>query len=177
MTWLETLLQDIDVDIFGYGVDATAENSAIRSHHHGEVWGWDMYKILQRSRITLNRHAHNDVGGCVSHDFANNMRLFEATGVGTCLLTEMRSNLATMFEPDVEVATYACPQECLEKVRYYLEHPTERSSIAKAGQTRTLGDHSYTHRMLELTERLTHYLGQTPRRTPATPSLSLSHSS
>lgn len=158
MGWLETLLQDVDVDIFGYGIDETDEQSSIRAHHHGEVWGWGMYEVLQRSRMTLNRHACNDIRGQVSHDFANNMRLFEATGVGTCLLTEMRSNLAIMFEPDVEVATYTSPQECLEKIRYYLDHPIQRENLAKAGQMRTLRDHTYTLRMSELTDRLTHHL-------------------
>ncbi len=163
MGWLEGLLQEVDVDIFGYGADVTAENSSIRSHHHGEVWGWGMYEVLQRSRITLNRHARNDVRGHVSHEFANNMRLFEATGVGTCLLTEMRSNLTTMFEPDVEVVTYTSQQECLEKIRYYLDHPVQRAGIALAGQVRTLREHTYTLRMAELTERLTHHLSLSGR--------------
>ncbi len=161
--WLEALHQHVDVDVFGYGVDATADDSSIRTHHHGEVWGWDMYEVLQRSRITLNRHAHNDVRGQVSHEFANNMRLYEATGVGTCLLTEKRSNLATMFKPDVEVATYTSSQECLEKIRYYLDHPAQRENLAKAGQARTLRDHTYTLRMSELTDQLANHLDQAGR--------------
>ena len=37
-----------------------------------------MYRVLRQSKIALNRHSD------VAEDHANNMRLYEATGVGTC---------------------------------------------------------------------------------------------
>ncbi len=111
-----------------------------------------MYEVLRCSRITLNRHARIDVRGHVTTGFANNMRLFEATGVGTCLLTEYKDNLTEMFEPGREVVAYHDETDCIEKVRYYLEHEDERAAIARAGRERTLRDHTYAARLPELLE-------------------------
>jgi len=152
--WLERLLENIDIDIFGYGAEQTAEDSAVRSHHQGHAWGWRMYDVLQRSRITLNRHAQIDVCGRLATNVANNMRLYEATGVGTCLVTEHKTNLAEMFEPGREVVAYEDEADCVEKVRYFLSHEGERRAIAEAGQARTLREHTYAARMEELLEML-----------------------
>lgn len=148
--WLERLLGRIDIDVFGYGVEKTSATSPIRSRHHGPVWGLEMYETLQRSRITLNRHAHIDVRGSVSMRFANNMRLYEATGVGACLLTDQRDNLAELFEPGREILAYKDDAECVEIIQHYLTHDQERRSIAQAGRQRTLRDHTYDMRMREL---------------------------
>ncbi|MDQ3755068.1 MAG: glycosyltransferase, partial [Acidobacteriota bacterium] len=74
---------------------------------------------------------------------ASNMRLFEATGVGSCLLTDWRANISTLFEPDREVVTYRNAEECIEKATYLLDHESERQQIARAGQRRTLREHTY----------------------------------
>jgi spore maturation protein CgeB len=148
--WLERLLEEIEIDVFAYGVENTPESSPIRHHHRGQAWGWQMYERLQQSRITLNRHARIDVRGNVVTNLANNMRLYEATGVGTCLITEERDNLRDMFDPGREVATYRDDTECIEKIRYYLAHPEERTAIAEAGHQRTLREHTYAIRVQEL---------------------------
>jgi len=94
-----------------------------------------MYHVLNCSRITLNHHG--DV-----LPYANNMRLFEATGVGTLLLTDWKENLGEMFDPGKEVVAYRTPEECAELIRYYLAHDDERQAIARAGQGRTLREHT-----------------------------------
>ncbi len=163
ISWLETLLEDFDINVFGYGQEQIAEESPVRTKHHGERWGRAMFDVLHQSRITLNRHAHIDVRGCIDTSYANNMRLYEATGVGTCLITESRSNLADLFVPGREVVTYRDDRECVEKVRYYLAHAEARREIAKAGQARALQEHTYAHRMADLKEILTQALSTTGR--------------
>ncbi len=74
------------------------------------------------------------------------MRLFEATGVGTCLLTSFRPNLPNLFEIDREIVTYSSPDECAEKARWLLENPEDRERIARAGQQRTLRDYTFEKR-------------------------------
>jgi spore maturation protein CgeB len=103
-----------------------------------------MYDILKRSLLTLNHHVD------IAEDYAGNQRLFEATGVGTLLVTDWKKNLHEMFEPGKEVVAYHSPEECVEMIRYYLEHENERQAIARAGQQRTLRDHTCRHRMEEL---------------------------
>ncbi len=157
--WLEELLREVEVDIFCYGLERTRPDSPIRRHFRGQAWGWSMYQTLQQSRITLNRHARLDVRGSVNTEWSNNMRLYEATGVGTCLLTEQRPHLHELFEPDREVITYRGTAECIEKIGYYLAHEEERAAIARAGQQRTLREHLYTDRMGELLDIFHRYLG------------------
>ena len=103
------------------------------------LFGLAMYQQLRNSRVTLNTHID------ISAHSASNMRLFEATGVGTCLLTDWKDDLPQLFEPDVEVVAYRNAAECAEKVAYLLAHPDERAAIAAAGQARTLRDYTTTH--------------------------------
>jgi spore maturation protein CgeB len=112
------------------------------------VFGISMFQKLFDSKITLNTHIDISLG------HASNMRLYEATGVGTCLLTEQQPNLHQMFEPDVEVVTYGSSAECIEKVNFLLNHDKERNAIAKAGQERTLRDHTFDQRAEQLHEIL-----------------------
>lgn len=142
----------LPIKIFGYGKELLEPSSPAYQHHQGEVWGLDMYKVLARSRITLNRHID------VARNYANNMRLFEATGMGTCLVTDWKENLHTLFEPEKEVVTYRSSDELVEKVNYLLENDNERTKIAKAGQERTLTEHNYYKRMKELLEILKKYI-------------------
>ena len=122
--------------------------SPIRRRNQGEVWGIDMYRVLARSRITLNRHI--DIAG----PWANNMRLYEATGVGPLLITDMKANLGDMFIPSQEVVAYESVGDCVEKVAYYVDHQDEAGVIAAAGQARTLNCHTYADRMRELVRLL-----------------------
>lgn len=149
---LEYFARNTDILFFGYGARTLPRSSPVRKRHGGEVWGLDMYRALARSGITLNRHIN------VAENNANNMRLYEATGVGTLLLTDRKDNLDELFEPGREVLVYSTPEEAAEQIRYYQAHPEEAQAIAHAGQARTLREHTYAHRMQELVPILKRYL-------------------
>jgi spore maturation protein CgeB len=117
-------------------------------------YGVDMFQQLHNSRISLNTHI--DISSC----YASNMRLYEATGVGSCLMTDWKDNLPELFEPDTEVVTYRSAEECVEKVRYLLEHERERSAIAEAGQRRVIREHTFDHRAAEVHELIRHYFAE-----------------
>ena len=112
-------------------------DSPIRSRWEGAVWGVEMFEVLYKSRIRLNHHMD------VADAYAGNVRLFEATGVGSLLITDWKKNLHERFEPGKEIVAYKTPEECLDLIQYYAEHNDERKTIAKAGQGRTLRDHTY----------------------------------
>ena len=112
------------------------------------LYGVPMLGLLRRSRITFNMHAANAAGA------VGNYRLFEATGVGACLLTDHGSNLAELFVPDEEVVTYRSSEEAVEKVRYLLDHEAERRRIAAAGQARTLSAHSFAKRCARIDDAI-----------------------
>lgn len=149
---LEFLAGVTPIEFFGYGADQLSPTSPIKPRHHGEVWGLDMYRALARSRVTLNRHINT------AQNNANNMRLYEATGVGTLLITDMKDNLHELFEIGKEVVAYNSPEEAAELIRYYLDHEEEARAIARAGQARTLKDHTYQVRMVELADILERHL-------------------
>jgi spore maturation protein CgeB len=69
-----------------------------------------MYQALRRSLITLNSQI-NMVGRQ-----AGIARLFEATGVGTFLLTDFKDNLQTLFEPNREVVAWRSVNERLSMI-------------------------------------------------------------
>jgi len=118
-------------------------SSPLRRNGHAAVYGADMYRVLKRSKVTLNHHGD-------APPFASNMRLFEATGIGTCLVTDWFDNLPELFEPEKEVVTFRSPEECVDKVRFYLKHDDARRRIAEAGQARCLRDHTYERRARQM---------------------------
>jgi glycosyltransferase involved in cell wall biosynthesis len=146
--FLEHLCARLSVDVWGEISAVLPPDSTIRGCYRGQAWGVDMYRILRASKITLNQSIF---------PYATNMRLFEATGVGTLLITDFKMNLNEVFEPGKEVVAYCSPEECVELVQYYLEHEKEREAIARAGQKRTLREHTYRHRMKELVAIIERY--------------------
>ena len=90
---LEQLARETRHRLLGLRGRRAAPGSPIRQRYHGEAWGLEMYRVLARSRIVVNRHID------VAEGYANNMRLYEATGSGALLVTENGRNLRELFEP------------------------------------------------------------------------------
>ncbi len=109
-------------------------------------FGFDMFRLLKKSKIVLN--IHGDVAG----DYAGNVRLFEATGVGSCLLTDNKKNLTELFDVDKEIVAYEGIEDCIEKIKWLLTHDAERKRIAESGQQRTLSSHTVEERCKKIIE-------------------------
>ncbi|MBU1626087.1 glycosyltransferase [bacterium] len=150
---LEKICNNIEIDFWGYGIENLSPCSPIRERYRGEAWGLDMYNLLYNSKVTVTRHISSVAGR-----FANNMRLYEATGVRTLLVTDYKDNLGELFIPGKEVVAYRDADEAVEQISYYLTHEEERKQIAAAGQQRTLKEHTYFHRMTEMVEIVKRYI-------------------
>ena len=111
-----------------------------------------MYDILRRSKITFNRHID------VAKTNANNMRMFESTGMGSLLITDKKDNLNDLFHENSEVISYNGKEDALEKITYFLKHTHEAGEIANCGRLKTHNEHSYRARMGELIQILDNYL-------------------
>jgi spore maturation protein CgeB len=118
----------------------------IKKNSKPPLYGFEMFKALSHSKIAFNYH------GKVAGDYAANMRLFEVTGVGSCLITDWKKNLNDLFEIDKEVVAFSSVEECTEKVKWLLNNPGEREKIAKAGQQRILKSHTLEMRVQQLDE-------------------------
>jgi spore maturation protein CgeB len=108
------------------------------------VFGIEMLNLLANSDVCFNIH------GEIAKKCAGNIRLFEATGVGSCLVTDMKDNMSELFEIDKEVVTYRSMDECQEKISWLINNPLEAKKIALAGQKRTLKDHTVEKRVEEV---------------------------
>ncbi|EFM08957.1 conserved hypothetical protein [Paenibacillus curdlanolyticus YK9] len=104
------------------------------------------------AQIVINMHrAHDDE--TFNNNSANigavspNPRTFEISACGTLQLTDIREDLPLYYTPDVEIITYASPEEMVEKIDYYLNHEQERQQIALRGLYRTMRDHTYAKRL------------------------------
>jgi spore maturation protein CgeB len=111
---------------------------------HSPLFGLEMLKTLRQSKVVFNKHSIPAKGT------VDNIRLFQATGVGACLLTDTGHNMSDLFEEDREVVTYTTVDECVEKISYLLDHESVRTQIALAGQARTFKDHNATVRIREI---------------------------
>jgi spore maturation protein CgeB len=78
------------------------------------------------------------------------MRLFEATGVGAFLLTDHKDNLDSLFELNREVVAWRSIDDCLGAIDHCLRDDQTRQAIARAGQAKTLAQHTYRHRAAEI---------------------------
>ncbi len=144
---LKKIIRNFPIKIWGYGyvsdhpfknfVKQMANGFAFKKSYMGEAWGLKMYEILGASGITINIH------GDIADGHAVNMRMFEATGMGSLLITEYSEGIAKFFTPDVEVVCYKNENEAIEKIGYYLTHEEERKKIALAGQKKTLTHFTY----------------------------------
>lgn len=132
---------------WGYGVETLHPHSALRDKYQGTAFGLDMYRILAQAKVCINRH------GTVAEHFSNNMRMFEASGMGALLLTEQSKNIRDYFSAS-ECVTYSSPEEAVYSIREALKNDAAREEIARNGQARTLKDHTYLKRMEKVSEVL-----------------------
>lgn len=139
----------VDLRIWGPGWPAHARwhrwaRSAVRG---AGVW-FDEYPVaLSCARIGL---------GLLSKLFPEDhtTRSLEIPACGTFLLAERTPAHQELYEEGREAEFFEGTEEMLDKIRYYLAHPDQRSRIALAGRERYLrsdhGRQSRYRRMLEL---------------------------
>ncbi len=104
-----------------------------------------MYRIYQRSKIVINRH------GEIAQNYANNMRLYEATGCGAMLVTERKDNLGDLFGGTV--AEYGNADEAVSQIQSALESGSWEE-MGQNGQKQTLANHTYAHRVEKINDHI-----------------------
>ena len=80
------------------------------------LFGREMLEKLSSYQIALNYHNKH------TGDFACNMRLFEATGLGCTLITDHKSDLHEYFEIDREVYDFKSTEDLLDKINYLIDN-------------------------------------------------------
>lgn len=125
---------------FGYGVENLEKGSPLRSRYAGAAWGRDLYDVYARSKIVVNRH------GEVAEGYANNLRMYEATGMGAVLCTEAAPNLEELF-PYASGCAYQSADELIKNINLLLEHEYAKELLAERAKLFLLANHTYDKRM------------------------------
>ncbi|AGW12045.1 CgeB family protein [Megalodesulfovibrio gigas] len=123
--------------------------------HRPEPWTWHpelsyydhLPAFYPAQAVNLNTTSKQMKG-------AVNQRVFDCPACGAFVLTDMREQLADLFEPGTEVAVYEHPDEVESLARHYLTHPAERLRIVAAARARVLAEHTYDRRILALCEQM-----------------------
>jgi hypothetical protein len=118
------------------------------SRIHSPLYGEQMLQKLSYYQIALNYHNKH------TGDFACNMRLFEATGLGCALLTDSKKDLSEYFDIDSEILTYSSKDEAIEKINYLKDNPDKAEQIRIAGQLKCLNNHTTQNQISRLSEIL-----------------------
>lgn len=135
---------EFKIDFWGYDTKDLSPLSPIMKNFHGFIGGLDMYKVIKQSKICINGHIN------ISEQYANNMRLYETTGMGTLLITDEKVNLNELFKVDEEILTYSSKEDLRKKIVAILKEGDKLNQVSKAGQERTLTEHTYKKRMEEV---------------------------
>lgn len=79
-------------------------------------YGLDMFKLLSSYRFTFNMHIP------LSGNTAGNLRLTEALGLGTCLLTDSKINNKEFLCNYADRLSYNTADDCINKVKFLINN-------------------------------------------------------
>ena len=85
-----------------------------------------MFKVIGKSKIVLNAHSN------ITGDFKGNMRVFEALGSGSFLLTDAGTYPEHLIDGE-DFVSYKNTEDVLDKIKYFMSNDKERSEIAMSG--------------------------------------------
>jgi len=133
--------------IYGFADEKILRKFGLDRYYHGQAWGIEMFKILYRSKISLNRHIN------MAGDFAANLRLFESTGMGSYLLTDYKPNLNLLF-PIQSISTYRNFDDIRRLINLAENNSSEIIDRSAKAQNHTLEFHNYKIRAKSMIRNL-----------------------
>lgn len=104
------------------------------------IYGEDVNRVYNESEILLDRTIYSNIG----------TRIFETIGSGGFLMVNrgpIPSGIDELAMDGRHFISYDDSyDDCLEKIKYYLTHPSERIRIATAGEIHFRNHHTYAKR-------------------------------
>ena len=91
---------------------------------NGPIYLEELVKKYRHSKIILN---------FLRLKTGFSIRVFQAMGTGSLLLSEYCPDLGMTFKKSIHLDWFNSPEECLIKIKYFLENEREREEIAKEG--------------------------------------------
>lgn len=124
----------------------------------GPTYGRAYARAVGGAAITLGASSHPDQPSQVAS--ASN-RMWKVMGCGGFYLGEWVEGIEAFGRNGVHCAWYRDPEEAVQLVRHYLDHPEKRREIAETGRRHALEHHTYAHRVRLLLEGRGYPLAQT----------------
>jgi spore maturation protein CgeB len=81
-------------------------------------------------------------------------RTFEQGLSGTLMVCRQSPNLEQYYEPGKEFVPFGDLDDCIEKVKFYLQHEPARARIVAAYRDRTRAEHMWRHRFRKMFEEI-----------------------
>lgn len=116
------------------------EQSSLAYNYGGPLNSLESAKAYRCAKIVINMNLQPPVSGV-------NGKTFEICAAGGFQLTDFRSDLPALYDIGLELAVFHSPEELAGLVRHFLDNPAAREQIAKAGNARTLRDHTLGSRV------------------------------
>jgi spore maturation protein CgeB len=116
--------------------------------HSSGISEAEQIRVIQRSRINLSYRSSCDHGGELSWGLPE--RCYGVPARGGFLLTDQREHAKDDFDLATEWAGYEGFEDCLVKIRYWLDHFAESRALAEAAHSRVMRGHTYEDRARNL---------------------------
>ena|GEM_PF-1186936 len=130
-----------------FGLEESFKNWPGTWEHLGPLPHEEQARAYSRSRFGLNVMRWQD-------DVGLNLKPFEITLSGACLLQSYRVGIEALFD-ESQIVVFRTPQECRAKVAELLAKAQRIAQMAAAGRARALAQHCWKHRAAEVTGALT----------------------
>ena len=127
---------------------AALKNSSFDFVWHTNVFNREHNKMCQLSKINIGQ------SGWPKVELSMSARDYRIMGAGGFLLTNYVEGIENWFEISKMCDTYRSPEECLEKIQYYLEHEDERKAMAEYGMKVVHEKHKFSDRLREVIEKV-----------------------
>jgi spore maturation protein CgeB len=144
-TVLRAIARDCDLQIRGPGWDKSSGLPVAG----GPVYGRAYARAVGGAAVSLGA---SSLAAQVSQFASASNRMWKVMGCGGFYLGEWVEGIETLAQGGVHCNWYRTPEEAVDLVRHYLDHPEERKRIAKAGRKYALEHHTYAHRVRWLLE-------------------------
>lgn len=123
----------------------------VRPRAHGPVLFDEYIRINSTYEVSLS-FSNVWADGAVGSALIPHVRLrdFEIPMCRSCYLTGHTDEITEFYEVGMEIDTYSCKGELVDKARFYLNNPRAAEQLREAGHRRAIRDHTWVRRFEQL---------------------------
>ena len=100
----------------------------------------DLPKLYLASKINL------DISRIYQPNIVT-MRVFDILACRGFVLADRNDALLELFKEDWDIVCYDTPEEAVDKINYYLNHDSDRTTIAERGYKKVVNSHTFENRI------------------------------